>query len=345
MEDTLKTKLAGFFNYRDFSVSPMNGGASVRNYYILQFARRFYFPRKKVILMQIPADRLDMADDYLTISYYLRRRRIPTPRVYEMNREQGWIFLEPARGARLDQYLRDCSLDERRLIYHQLIDFLLELQRRAVYEEHCPAFRRSFDIQKYRYEFNFHVREQLLQNYYGHSLSPDEEPVFNTFVQEISHVLDIPTPLFVHRDFQTSNIFYYEKERKIPFQLIDIQDARSGNPVYDLVSLLWDSYVTVPDQLREQLLHRFYIGHPTMREKYDPEQFQKIINYTLIQRKLHDAGAFVYTEHATRNRFFFRFIHPAVEWSLEAMRHYPTLLPARNLLEHIVSVAHTRKVS
>ncbi len=333
--EDLKSQLKNFFENNNFTISPLNSGASVRKYYQLKFSGPAIFPRKKVILMHFPQDGQDSAEDYLNISSYLKRHQLPVPEVYQINRENGWIFLEAARGEPLDSYLQQTTLQETDILYHRLVEFLLELQSRATYEDHCPAFARSFDFHKYLFEFNFHVREKLIEEYYHYRLSPAEQAVFENFAREISLFLDIQAPIFVHRDFQSSNIFYRNSGRKNPFQLIDFQDARSGNPVYDLVSLLWDSYVDIPDQLREQLVQHCYINHPPVRERFDPEKYQKAIDYTIIQRKLHDAGAFVYTSHTTKNRRYFRYIPQAVAWAMEYMVPHPALHQARDLMIHI----------
>ena len=45
--------------------------------------------------------------------------------------------------------------------------------------------------------------------------------------------------------------------------VIDFQDARLGPATYDLVSLLRDCYVELPDTLSERLLHRYLTLAPS----------------------------------------------------------------------------------
>ena len=40
------------------------------------------------------------------------------------------------------------------------------MQNLAKYDNTCPAFNRLFDKEKYQYEFQFHVREQLITKYF-----------------------------------------------------------------------------------------------------------------------------------------------------------------------------------
>ncbi|MFZ0389764.1 MAG: aminoglycoside phosphotransferase family protein [Calditrichia bacterium] len=330
----LKEELSRFFNSEAFTLEPLHSGASVRRFLRLKFKKSLYFPQKEIVLMVIPGDRLEMADDYLNISYYLRRHNIPRPRIFEIRRDSGWLFLAPAAGFPLKDYIHNHPQELTDLL-QRLTDFLIRMQQKARPENHCPAFRRFFDAEKYRYEFDFHVRQQLIESYWKHSLSEKEQQVFREFSEEISRFLDGKEPVFVHRDFQSSNIFFNPKNQKIPFQIIDFQDARSGSRIYDLVSLLWDSYLEVPQELRAGLLKHFYENQPAVQEQFSPEEYQKTVDYTVIQRKLHDAGAFVYTWFLLQNRSFLNYINPAVDMALEVMAHYPRLSTAGNLLQKI----------
>ncbi|MEJ2634685.1 MAG: aminoglycoside phosphotransferase family protein [Calditrichia bacterium] len=330
----LKERLAAFFNSDDFAIEPLKNGASVRRYYIINFNSKIYFPRRQVILMLIPADRLAMADDYLNISYYFRRRKIPRPRLYEIHREYGWIFLAPAAGEQLDQYLREHP-EEKKHIYPGIINFLIEVQKRAEYEKHCPAFLRFFDADQYLYEFDFHVRNQLLKHFYRHKLSFSENDIFNECVAEISNVLDSRLPVFVHRDFQSSNIFFNKNSSGLPFQIIDFQDARSGSLTYDLVSVLWDSYVEIPSDLREELVEKFFADQPLVQKHFSLQDYQKAVDYTIIQRKLHDAGAFVYTSQLLQNDAYLPYIDGAVSMALETMDRYESFKKAGEFLRKI----------
>jgi aminoglycoside/choline kinase family phosphotransferase len=55
----------------------------------------------------------------------------------------------------------------------------------------------------------------------------------------------------VHRDFQSQNIMI--TKGGIP-RILDYQGARIGPSAYDVVSLLWDPYYRLEDDLRKRLL-------------------------------------------------------------------------------------------
>ncbi len=340
-QQTLKEKLKKYFRIREISLTPLEDGASFRRFFEVTLGDNQYFPGRTVILMLVPTDHLQTADDYMNISYYLRRHEISRPRLFEINRTEGWIFLEKARGIPLDEFFKDpANQDKKEPIYFALIHFLNDLQEKAKPEKHCPAFRRFFDYPKYMEEFHIYVRQQLFEQHFGHHLSKTEEKIFQDAAREISRVLDAKHPIFVHRDFQSSNIFYNPQDQENPFQIIDFQDARSGTPIYDLVSLLWDSYVDLSEALRERLVDYFYRHSLHVSSLYSRGDYAKQVDYTVIQRKLHDAGAFARAYHTQKKEKFLRYITHAVQMALQAGEKYPAFRQFNQFISDITGVTH-----
>jgi aminoglycoside/choline kinase family phosphotransferase len=335
----LKNLLQEFFESNNFEIELLKRGASVRKYYLLKMETKSYFPKRNVVLMNVPTDRVEMLDDYLNISYYLRRHGIARPLIYELHRDQGWIFVEHGQGECLDVFLKKRPQHPLRDLYVQLIDFLLDLQHRAKPEKHCPAFSRFFDEEKYNFEFQFHVKKQLLSRHFRYKMSTFENQQFEEFAKEISQFLDIKLNLFVHRDFQSSNIFCKQINSRYNFQIIDFQDARSGNPVYDLVAILWDSYVNVPEQLKEELLQYYYERQTYINNNFTLETYRKWVDYSIIQRKLHDAGAFVYTLYVTKNDSFLQYIEAALQMALDKMAPYSKFNAVERMFRKMVELA------
>lgn len=328
----LHQQLVTHFGIEDIEVHPLGGGASDRRYYKILFKGFSYFSRQEIILMEVPLSQIEMADDYMNISYYLRRRGIPRPRLLEINRQHGWIFLEPAAGEPLNRYLNSHG-DRIAHLLPRLVEFLLMMQEKALPEKHCPAFRRFFDRDKFMFEFKFHVWEQLLNGYW--KMTPDSatEEAFFRFAETLSGELAGGGAVFVHRDFQSSNIFYDSSNKKEPFQIIDFQDARSGSEIYDLVSLLWDSYVDIPENVRADALEQFYRDRPGFSDKTSREQFKKLVDWQVVQRKLHDAGAFVYCLQRTGSDYYLQYVNPAVEMAVTHLKDYPVFSDIRQLLQ------------
>jgi len=336
----LKVQLYQNRHLQDFNLEPLPHGASVRRYYHLQFIEAGYFPSKNVVLMQVPLNRCEMIEDYFNISSYLSQYKVPNPGIFEYLPQYGWIFLELARGTTLDEFFRNNDAHEKENIYIQLLDFLIKLQLTTGYEKNCRAFHRKFDQEKFQFEFRFHLKEQLLEKFFGHSFSSEEKKKFDQFSKDISSYLDIDLPIFVHRDFQSSNIFYHPKKENPDFQIIDFQDARNGHPLYDLVSLLWDSYVDMSEETVNLLTQYFYANHSPIRKQFSEIEYEKHIDYLVIQRKLHDAGAFAYTFFLTQNDYYIQYIRDAISMAQSKILKYNNWPYISEIFQKIMETEH-----
>jgi len=328
--DALREPLSRFFDTPNFIIAPLPGGASSRKYFKIIFPEgASYFPAPAILLTTIPRDEAAILDDYVNVAYYLKRSGVPIPALYEINRAEGWVFSEYLEIPTLEEHLRR-SPREIGKILPEALRFLLEMQQKCVFEAHCPAFQRRFDYQKYMFEFDFHVREQLLDFYYQHDY---DSAFLQDFARHISTTLDIDLPIFVHRDFQSSNLFYDSAAPANRFKIIDFQDARRGSPVYDPVSCLWDSYLPVREELRRELLKVYFEQLPQLRISWEWEYYEKIVDYTVIQRKLHDAGAFAYNFRRFGSKKYVGFIETAIEMALKKMRKYREFAHACKIFE------------
>ncbi len=331
--NALKQNLGNFLQSDAFALAPLPCGASSRSYFKINFQDELYFPESQIVLMVVPPNELQTLEDYMNIDYYLRRCEIPTPRLYEINQTKGWIFLEYKDSPTLEEHLRKNPQQTEKLLM-QIIQFLITIQKRCKPEKHCPAFQRRFDYQKYMYEFNFHVQEQLLNFYYQ---KEPEQDIFQSFAHQISSVLDVAVPIFVHRDFQSSNIFFDPSANDAQFSIIDFQDARHGTPIYDLVSLLWDSYIEIDEKLRDELLQQYFQELPGLAVGWDWDMFKQLTDYTVIQRKLHDAGAFAWHYGRFNDKKYLAYIDSAVETTLQILQNYNRFSQVTKMLERLRS--------
>lgn len=317
--DKLHSQLYDFFQTDEFEIKPSASGASTRQYYEINFEKKLYFPSKKILLMQVPPEELKTLIDYVHIDFYLTRMGIPTPRIYEMKKQFGWIFLEYQNKPTVLEHLVNKS-DEISGILEKLIDFLILMQERCRHDDQCPAFQRSFDREKYLHEFE-DVKERLLSSYYNFQLSKLELGDFREFAKDISVMLDTEDKVFAHGDFQSSNIFYDDKN-DISFKIIDFQDARYGAPVYDLASCLWDSYIPISDDNREGLHEIFFEHLKKQGTSYSKKDFQTLVDYAVIQRKLHDATVFAYDFKRNGDKTPTPFISASVQMAVDKMKKY-----------------------
>ncbi len=322
--NALKQKIAPFIGSEIVQVEKMRGGASPREFWKVTLQPPHYFPGDELLVMVYPEDYARSLQDYMDVDYYLKRMGIPTPRLYEIWQEGHMLFLEFVDAPTLEEWINQRQLDVG-LALRSAVDFLQQIQQQCQYEAHCPAFRRPMDADFFRFELDHHFRLHVLDRFFQRPLTAAETRAVTQLEEWLLATLVKPPTVFVHRDYQSSNLMaYFNGQDRIHFKLIDFQDARYGSPLYDLVSLLWDSYLTVPEALREELLGAFFEyqrelpGGVSSRDAYLEACYA-----FAIQRKLHDAGAFSKNYQRVGNSNYYRYILPTLEMVVALLEHFP----------------------
>jgi hypothetical protein len=275
-----------------FALVPLSGGASDRWYFRVTGPLAERYGRPFVVLMGIAPELNGMFDSYLRVRSCLARHDIPVPALHDVWMNDGMILLEDF-GDLTVMHAAKVLPGHRAALYDCAIQLLAQVHQCPEDRgEPCPAFSLHFDVEKFQYEFDFHVRRWVIGHWCGFKPTSAEERTLTRAFDWISTTLAAEPRVFTHRDFQTSNLMVRNNpEHDAPqLGLIDFQDARQGLRQYDLASLLFDSYVEVTPAEREQLAD-LYGRRADVRIT---ERFHRLLTVAAIQRKLHDAGAFIY---------------------------------------------------
>jgi hypothetical protein len=95
------------------------------------------------------------------------------------------------------------------------------------------------------------------------------------------------------RDFHSPNIIWLgEREGILRVGIIDFQDAVLGPAAYDLVSLLQDARLDVPEQLELTLLTRYIKARRAADGQFDPASFAELYAIMSAQRNTRLLGTF-----------------------------------------------------
>lgn len=308
----------------DIQITKLFGQASTRIYYriILDQGKNSY------VIMRLPKGFASPAEEvtktapggpaelpFLNIQRYLKNLGIRVPEVYAADPDKGLILLEDLGDKKLEDLVRKAEGPFFLFYYKKALDQLIELQKKTLKNpsKDCVAFYRRFDEELLDWEFR-HFLEYGIEDRLGVKLSGKEKTLYTKLAHTISRTIAHMPQGFVERDFQSRNILFKDYE----FVLIDFQDALVGPIVYDLVSLLRDSYVNIkPDQL-SVLIDDYYQKLPE-DHPYAGKKEQLIHDFHLItlQRKLKDAGRFQYIKTVKGNPEFLKHIPQ----SLAYVRH------------------------
>jgi len=320
---------------RDASTWPVRrlaGHASMRSYW-----RVGALPDSRVVMVMPPDARPEEVtsggpppeDPFVNVQRYLEGAGARVPAIH--------AFLEPERLMVLED-LGDEMLETRLLagdppepLYERAVDQLARLRARAerAPDPSCVAFGRSFDRALYRWELD-HFREWLLEAWKGAALSPAEHPEVDRAFDAIAGSLAAEPLGFTHRDYQSRNLMVLPGGEQA---IIDFQDALLGPRQYDLVALLRDSYVELPPELVDRMIARYLArleaeGGPRL----DPDAFRATFDLLTVQRKLKDAGRFVFIDRVRGNPGFLPSIPASLRYVREALTRRPDLATLREIL-------------
>ncbi|NUM80267.1 phosphotransferase [bacterium] len=330
MDNVLKK----LFPQHTFQLAPVSPGASSKRFFRVSGSLPSLW-KQSSLLLQSMEHKPESLTDYIEIQRVFESQSVPSPKIFYKNTEFNFLLIEDLGEQTLENLARGDRFSIRDF-YFKAIDLLIRLQIIPGFVSPLAA-RRAFDYEKFTYEYQFHFREQLLKNYYQFELTQKEEKIFDDFHHKLAAELASQPRVFTHRDFQSSNLLYlYDR-----LHLVDFQDARWGLAQYDLVSLIEDVYVTLDESLKLEL-KKYYLGKTAQLDLYNPDLFDQIYDQALIQRKLHDAGAFVYTYKLFGNKKYLPYISNVISHALQTMRRYEAFGDAYDLLNRIMTYGDHR---
>ncbi len=164
---------------------------------------------------------------------------------------------------------------------------------------------RAFDFAHFRWESSYFLSEFINRHM---KLALDNELALSDELDDLARAAAAFRPSVVHRDFQSQNVMLPGSGEPV---LIDYQGARIGPPAYDLASLLWDPYVSLPQGLRESLVNQ-YLFLRKEHKGFDPVEFMQSLPACRIQRHMQALGAYAFLSNVRNKKRFLRFMEPAV---------------------------------
>jgi aminoglycoside/choline kinase family phosphotransferase len=109
-----------------------------------------------------------------------------------------------------------------------------------------------------------------------------------------------------HRDFKAANLHLRPAATARPrLVMIDLQGAFLAPPEYDLVCLLRDSHVALPDTLVRELLAGV---RPALPDAPDPETFERRFALLTLTRNGKDLSRYLYAAHARGDDRYLRLL-------------------------------------
>lgn len=253
--------------------SMVAGDASARQYHRALAKGRSY------IVMDAPPAQENIMP-FIQVAEQMRKANLPVPAIYASDERQGFMLLQDFGDTPLKALLQAET-------GQQLFDRVLPLLTGML---ECP----TTTLPQYSAE-KLHNEMQLFVDWYLaiHKNEPiSEERTAEQWWQwqQLSKLLvesALSQPqIFVHRDFHSCNLQVLPDNS---IGMIDFQDAVSGPVSYDLVSWLWDRYVTWP---RTDLERWMLQAREKLAPHIEAKAWIRLCDFMGLQRNLKIVGIF-----------------------------------------------------
>jgi aminoglycoside/choline kinase family phosphotransferase len=300
-DDEIRDRIQAYLDRSGLNASnprilPLTPDASDRRYYRLLIADA---PNVVLSLYSAPFEVAKLP--FVNVATLLAKMPVPIPAVLGHAEDLGVLALQDLGDVTLQAHLGAASPAQHAALYRQAVALIATLQRRGQ-ELESPEYLPygiSFDVEKLTWELDFFTKH-FLEAYRGAVLTDEARAALRAEFAEIVRELSAEPRVLCHRDYHSRNLMMNDGQ----LYMIDFQDARMGPDTYDLVSLLRDSYVDLPDQTVEDLIAYFL----ALKGTPDDPDFRHRFSVMALQRNLKALGTFGYQTTARHNPVYIQYI-------------------------------------
>jgi tRNA threonylcarbamoyl adenosine modification protein YjeE len=230
---------------------------------------------------------------FVAIDNGLRARGFSAPAIRHADLDSGFLITEDFGSAAIVEGDPPRPMAER---YEAAVDMLAALHRDTLPESVPLAPQLTYDIPVFDIDA-WLVEIRLMLEWYlpdrGAELGHEQR---EEFVEIWRRLLEKPAAAprtWVLRDFHSPNIIWLgDRTGILRVGLIDFQDAVLGPAAYDLVSLLQDARIDLPEQLELTLLTRYIKARLAADSDFDPASFAELYAIMSAQRNTRLLGTF-----------------------------------------------------
>lgn len=302
-------------------VMPITGDASDRRYF------RVLVPDGPSIVLSLYSSSFEFDTlSFVNVAGLLSKMPVPIPALLGHADDLGILALEDLGDVTLQAHLGAATPAEHAALYRQAVTLIATLQRRGAElasPEYLP-YSVAFDVEKLTWELDFFIKH-FVEAYRGIVISPASRDELRREFAVLIDVLAAEPRVLCHRDYHSRNLMLHGGK----LYIIDFQDARMGPDTYDLVSLLRDSYVDLPEQTVSELLAYFLAVSGRGGEE---REFRDRFDVMALQRNLKALGTFGYQTTTRRNPVYIQYIPRTLRYVRDNLDQLPQFARIRELL-------------
>ncbi|MDE5457695.1 tRNA (adenosine(37)-N6)-threonylcarbamoyltransferase complex ATPase subunit type 1 TsaE [Bradyrhizobium sp. CSA112] len=230
---------------------------------------------------------------FVAIDNGLRAHGFSAPAIRHADIESGFLITEDFGSAAIVEGDPPRPIVE---CYEAATDMLAALHRETMPETAPLAPQLTYDIPVYGID-TWLIEMRLMLEWYlpdrGAEISDQRRDEFVTMWRALLEKPAAAPRTWVLRDFHSPNIIWLgDRTGILRIGIIDFQDAVLGPAAYDLVSLLQDARLDVPEQLELALLTRYIKARRVTDNQFDPASFAELYAIMSAQRNTRLLGTF-----------------------------------------------------
>ncbi|MEM9523226.1 MAG: phosphotransferase [Pseudomonadota bacterium] len=254
--------------------APLAGDASNRRY-----ERLVHPDLGTAVLMDAPPDAGEDIKSFIKIAKHLAALGLGAPRILAHAPQEGFVLSEDL-GDSLFARVLERAPEKASLLYEAAVDVLLWLRTArlpSVDDYHIPlmADLAALSVTWYR------------RCAMGETADAQADVLRRSVTDTLKALAPEPS-ILVLRDYHAENLIWRpDRSGLARVGLLDFQDAMSGHPAYDLMSLLRDARRKVPADLAEAMTARYIAG-----ANVDEKMFRQACSAVSAQRNLRILGVF-----------------------------------------------------
>lgn len=252
-------------------IQPLPQDASFRRYFRLQR------PSASAMLMDAPPEK-ESIEPFIRVAHHLQRLDLFAPTILGQNSQNGFALIDDLGDQTFSRLLKQ-GYDESSL-YDHAIEVLISLH----------GNQNAVDIDVGHYDLDAFTNELcLFTQWYlpaitnqlaNQALETDFLSRWKTVYEKLP---ELPQTL-VLRDYHVDNLMMHNQRCAV----LDFQDALTGSPAYDIVSLLEDARRDIDGSMVQPLLAKYLAAFPNL----DQSAFEHHYAVWGVQRHFKVAGIF-----------------------------------------------------
>ena len=287
--------------------------ASSRRYFRVMVAEQSY------LLMDAPV-REHKNELFIQIAGLLRDAGLHAPEILAYNKTEGFMLIEDLGNDLYRELINESSADE------IFTEAFVSLQTMAlqVPTNGLPAYDRNRLVEELEL-----FPAWWLGRHKGIELSCGQDDIWQSMCTQLLVSAAAQPQVFVHRDFHSCNLL---KTKLNSPGIIDFQDAVRGPVSYDLVSILWDRYITWPRERMEQWIEDYRV---LLGLKVGRENWLRHCDWMALQRNLKIVGIFARLHYRDNKSGYLQMTPRFYDYCQDILGRYEEFTEFSELLEEL----------